>query len=226
MPIFKTCPVCGATFSTYQSKESVGRGKYCSRSCSAVFNSTKHGHGGNTKQTRSKTYRTWNSMLQRCLNKNAPAYAAYGAVGITVCERWKSFDNFLADMGEAANGESIDRIDATLGYFKDNCRWATRLEQQSHLSTSWRIELNGEKVCLSELARRSGVKLETLRNRLTRGVPITDAIKQTSFVKKRSIEFNGEFLSLAELSRRTGIPQKTLSFRIDSGWPMAKAVIR
>ena len=226
MPIFKTCHVCGSTFATYPSKESCGRGKFCSRSCSATFKATKHGHGGNTKSTRSKTYRTWNSMLQWCLNKNSPAYAAYGASGITVCERWKSFENFLSDMGEASDGESIDRIDSSLGYFKENCRWATRLEQQSHLSTSWKIELNGEKICLSELARRSGVKLETLRNRLTRGVHIADAIKQTSFVKKRSIELNGEVLSLAELSRRTGIPQKTLSFRIDSGWPMERVVIR
>ena len=226
MPICKTCPVCGSSFFTYPSKEAIGRGKYCSKSCRGVATATKHGHGGNTGQTRSKTYRTWNSMLQRCLNKNAPAYKAYGGVGIAVCDRWMDFANFLADMGPAKEGESIDRIDSSLGYFKENCKWASRLEQQSHLSTSWNIDFNGERICLSELARRCGVKLETLRNRLLRGVPISDAIKKNSFVKTRQIEVDGEVLSLAGLSRRTGIPQKTLSFRIDSGWPISKVVMK
>ena len=226
MPICKTCPGCGATFLTYPSKEADGRGKYCSRSCRATANATKHGHGGNTKQTRSKEYRTWNSMLQRCLNPNSKAYKAYGGAGIAVCERWKDFKNFLEDMGFAEDGESIDRIDSSLGYFKENCKWASRLEQQSHLSTSWKIDLDGERLCLSEVARRCGIRLETLRYRLLRGIPVSDAIKPSSLIKTRKIEINGEVVSLAELSRRTGIPQKTLSFRIDKGWPISRVVIR
>ena len=165
-------------------------------------------------------------MLQRCLNPNSKAYKAYGGAGIAVCERWKDFKNFLEDMGFAEDGESIDRIDSSLGYFKENCKWASRLEQQSHLSTSWKIDLDGERLCLSEVARRCGIRLETLRYRLLRGIPVSDAIKPSSLIKTRKIEINGEVVSLAELSRRTGIPQKTLSFRIDKGWPISRVVSR
>ena len=226
MPIIKKCLVCGTSFLTYPSKESSGRGKFCSRSCSSHSKGLKHGHGGNTKETRSKTYVSWNSMLQRCLNPSSPAFAAYGEKGITVCDEWKLFSNFLADMGEAKKGESIDRIDSSLGYFKENCRWATRIEQQSHLSTSWKIDFNGERLCLAELARRSGVEPNTLRRRLLRGMPINVAIKTVSFVKQRKIVIANETLSLAELSRRTGIPQKTLAFRIDNGWPIERVITR
>lgn len=69
-------------------------------------------------------------MIQRCGNARNPGFANYGGRGITVCERWLSFENFLADMGPRPTpAHSIDRIDNDRGYEPGNCRWATVTEQ-------------------------------------------------------------------------------------------------
>ena len=78
------------------------------------------------------TYRSWDSMKQRCENPNAIGYHRYGGRGITVCIRWREcFENFLADMGERPEGTSIDRINGDGNYEPSNCRWATRSEQNA-----------------------------------------------------------------------------------------------
>ena len=89
---------------------------------------TTHGHSVGGKL--SPTYLSWSGMLARCTNPKNKAYPRYGGRGITVCERWRSFENFLTDMGERPVGTTIDRAENDEGYRPGNCRWATPLEQR------------------------------------------------------------------------------------------------
>lgn len=71
-------------------------------------------------------------MRDRCSKRQHQAFANYGGRGITVCERWSSFENFLADMGERPAGTSLDRIDPNGNYEPSNCRWADDMAQRSN----------------------------------------------------------------------------------------------
>lgn len=82
------------------------------------------------------TNKVWAGMKNRCDNPNNSRYADYGGRGISYCDDWRYFKNFLRDMGEAPEGLSLDRIDNDKGYNKQNCRWATREEQQRNTRRS------------------------------------------------------------------------------------------
>lgn len=114
--------------------ESLIRGKSKSCGCSSnLFRSSKllaHGHARGGKM--SGTYRSWHSMRQRCENVNIPQYCDYGGRGITVCERWSSFEDFFADMGERPDGLTLDRINCNGNYEPGNCRWATPKQQTNN----------------------------------------------------------------------------------------------
>ena len=121
-----------------------------------------HGHKVGYKP--SPTYIVWATMIARCTRDTNASFKHYGAKGITVCERWLKFENFLEDMGERPVGLTLDREDTTKGYTPDNCRWATRKEQareKQRLLTHGGITLS-----VSDWADRLGMKRKTLSHRL------------------------------------------------------------
>lgn len=89
----------------------------------------KHGHS--REGHRSLTYNSWRCMRARCNCESANHYEIYGGRGITVCERWKKFENFLEDMGERPDKQhTLDRVKVNENYCKENCKWATKSEQR------------------------------------------------------------------------------------------------
>ena len=90
-----------------------------------IFEDTRFTHG----MHKTRTYKTWGKMKSRCRDANNDSYYLYGGRGIYLCEKWNTFLGFLEDMGERPEGRTLDRINNNDGYHKDNCRWATPLEQ-------------------------------------------------------------------------------------------------
>lgn len=113
-----------------------------------------------SSRTRTLTYRSWESMKQRCDNPKASGYEWYGAIGVSYDPKWQSYDCFLADMGHRTDKSlTIDRIDHALDYSKENCRWATKQTQAYNRgkrknSTSKFINVHFDKNSQKWVARR------------------------------------------------------------------------
>jgi hypothetical protein len=144
--------------------------------------------------SRSKLYKVWTSMKQRCHNQADAGYKVYGARGITVCDEWRdSFAAFRAAVGDPpAPGMSIDRIDGTKGYEPGNVRWATSEQQMSNTSRTRHLNYKDETLTMKQWSVRMGIPYATLRQRIDKGMSVADAletpinIKLSNTYRKRS----------------------------------------
>jgi len=106
-----------------------------------------HGMAGAGKR-RSPTYNVWAAMVQRCTNPLDRNYSYYGGRGITVCERWREFQNFYEDMGEKPDGLTLDRIDNDKNYASDNCRWVPMRTQSRNKRSNVLVNVAGKNMLL------------------------------------------------------------------------------
>ena len=115
------------------------------------------------------TYISWCKMKQRCYYKPGHSYAGYGGRGITVCDEWHDFSTFLNDMGVRPEGKELDRIDTEKGYYKDNCRWATKRENTNNRRNTRRTNINGEVLTLMQISERYDIPVSCLNGRWRKG---------------------------------------------------------
>ena len=124
------------------------------------------------------THQSWTHMKQRTTNPNNDRYKDYGGRGIILCDKWKTFEGFLEDMGPRPDGTSIGRRDNNRGYFKGNCRWETREQQQRNRSVNRMIEYKGEILCVAAWAEKLNLPYSCLSTRINRGWSIERAVTQ------------------------------------------------
>lgn len=141
----KQCVITGSALKHGKTK-SCG----CWRREMPTITKTKHGHARTSG--RSRSYRTWLAMRNRCLNQNSVNYERYGGRGITVCPEWAgSFEAFYRDMGDPpSDNHSIERKDNSIGYELGNCCWATAKEQAGNKRPMRKYHRNPETVPVGE----------------------------------------------------------------------------
>jgi hypothetical protein len=123
------------------------------------------------------THNSWLAMRERINGNDENDARNYQSRGISICERWSIFENFLADMGERPKGTTLDRIDNDGNYEPGNCRWADAPTQGVNRRTTRFVTLNGERLCLLHAAARLGFHYTTIRDYAAhRGWPLQQAV--------------------------------------------------
>ena len=217
----RTCKNCAKDFTTREHYVKRGNGRFCSKSCaSSGVNNKSYRHG----KTDTITYLVWAGVVRRIKNPHHKRYK-----NMYIDSRWYKFENFYEDMGERPSlAHSIDRVDNEDGYYKENCRWATKYEQMNNISTNRKLTLNGETHNQEEWGRITGFGGLTIHKRLKRGWSIQDALtKPLNCEQKhtRHLVYNGEDKTIRQWSEQFKISRETISYRLDRlGWSIEKAL--
>jgi len=138
----------------------------------------KHGEFSGGKTT--AEYRAWNAIKARCHRPTCPSYHRYGERGIAVADEWRfDFLRFLADMGRRPTRQhSIERIDNDKGYEPGNCKWATADEQAKNKTSTIRVDVDGESLCLKDACSRLGISYKAVHLRVSRyGWSLEEALR-------------------------------------------------
>lgn len=182
---------------------------------------------------RHKTLSCWSNMISRCHNPKGSGYKRYGARGIVVCDRWReSSSNFIQDMGYAPSRKhSIERIDNSKGYCKENCKWATKDEQCRNTRKNVYLTLDGITMVRKDWANKLGIAEASLKGRLKRGWSIRKTLttpqrsakeRQRNTSRNHLITYKGQTKTLIEWAEILGIKKTALRYRIEN-WNVHEA---
>src|SRR5689334_22085011 len=149
----------------------------------------KHGHAREGRKTR--IYKVWRKMISRCTNPRAKDFHWYGSRGISVCERWLDFSNFLCDMGVGKSGWSIERVNISKGYNPDNVCWATQTRQNRNSRHNLVVTVRGRTGCRSELCEHFHLKYELVRKRLKLGWEVEQAFFAPLHFRREHVNQSG-----------------------------------
>lgn len=177
---------CGVVKELPASRVTRGSSKSCGCSRITLIAKAKTTHGYWKNGVSAPEYSAWCLARNRCHNEGSHAFKDYGARGITMCDRWRfgekdqtGFECFISDMGDKPSAHySLDRIDNSKGYSPDNCRWATRSQQQRNTRRTRIVAYRGEQISVAEAVQRAGsvIPYDAVLERLNRGWSVEDAV--------------------------------------------------
>ena len=121
-------------------------------------------------------YNIWRGMFNRCNNSASKAWPDYGGRGISVCQRWQTFNCFIEDMGERPPKHSIERIDNNGNYEPNNCKWATKREQQRNQRVTRLVVIDGVTFKAVELSDLCGLKTDSIIERAEKGLTLSEVL--------------------------------------------------
>ena len=176
---------------------------------------------------KSPEHRAWTAMLGRCQNTLDQRYKNYGGRGITVCERWESFRNFLMDMGLRPDPtHSLDRINNDGNYEPGNCRWTDQKTQCRNMRRNIRITFNGITLCATDWAARLGFPSHVIIHRINSGWSEEKSLTTPLFPKPPTtvLTLDGISHTFAEWAGIVGIKATTIKMRIWKGWSPRRAL--
>jgi len=170
-----------------------------------------------------KLYHIWTGMRSRCRNPKARRFARYGGRGIQVCERWQTFSNFAADMGDPPDGTSLERINRDGDYEPGNCIWADIYQQNNNKCDNRVITYEGRSLTVAQWSRELEISQHSLYNRLRQGWPPHDVLGKPLRVPA-VYEIDGECHTVKEWCRIRGVHISTVRARMRRGVSFEEAL--
>lgn len=167
-------------------------------------------------------------MKDRCYNAKHKRYSNYGGRGITVSDDWHDFEKFRTDMADTySSGLTLERLENSKGYSKENCKWATPKEQQRNRRNNVYVTFEGKLVLLCELCEKYQVSRITAWRRIFLNKwPVEKAIKEP-IEKNDYINFEGQTISIRDFANRFDIDFNNAKYRIlRLKWPLEKVIFK
>lgn len=162
-----------------------------------------------------RSYHVWRMMLKRCNDPEYKAHHNYGGRGITVCERWHSYVNFVADMGEPPLKHDLERKDNSRGYSPDNCGWRTRQRNCNNRRVNVHVVIGNTTYTVSQAARRFGLSASTVAYRRKAGLPITSKVNHTKRVRGKFYSDGVQTLCITDWAKMWGLAHTTARAQIE-----------
>jgi hypothetical protein len=210
---------CGITITVHTTalKRATTKSCGCWRRERMIQRNTTHG-GRYTPE-----YHTWRGMIERCTQPGINGYENYGGRGIAVCEHWRKFERFLADVGlRPSPDHTLGRIDVNRNYEPGNAHWETQEEQANNRRNSRFLTYRKRTLTITQWARLLQCGADTLSKRFDAGWPIHRILKTPVRVKNRLWTWNGKTQSLTAWARDLDINRGSLAERIANGWSMKR----
>ena len=164
---------CGNIVSVDATDLRNGHTKSCGcyhKEMASKFLSEIKSHSDNYHLSKTKSYRCWHAMMQRCYNPKMKFYSYYGGRGIQMCKRWHKYKYFLLDMGEPSDKQTLDRIDSDGHYCKNNCRWATMSQQNNNRRSCKYIYVQKKRYSMKEFVEKYSLSMYYVRALYNRGL--------------------------------------------------------